>query len=126
MRAPPKESMTYPQSIQISTLARACLEGRPFAWQALVDECAPTVVELIGELDRLTGTDRTSGELEEMAARVFEALRANNHAAMREITPETNGRIFLGIIVRRVLLAHHPAAPTGPHQVPAATSKPVP
>lgn len=105
--------MNYSQSIPVASLARACLDGRPFAWQALVDGCASTVVELIGDFDRLTGTDRTPQSLEAMVARVFESLRADNLAALRDIPPETNGRIFLGIIVRRVLHAHSNPVPAG-------------
>lgn len=91
-------------------LVNACLESRPFAWQALVDQCAPAVLEAIQSLGKSTGRKWKDEDVASFSAKVFESLRADNYGLLRTFDATMNADTFLTVVVRRAVATAEPAS----------------
>ena len=91
-------------------LIKACLESRPFAWQAFVDQCAPAVLESIRSLGISTGRKWKDAEIASFSTKVFESLRADNYELLRKLDATMNTDTFLTVVVRRAVAAAEPAS----------------
>jgi hypothetical protein len=94
-----------PKSPLTGDLIKACLEARPFAWQAFVDQCAPAVLESIRSLGHSTGRKWTEDEVARYSTKVFESLRAEDYALLRSLDSTMNSETFLTVVVRRTVSA---------------------
>jgi hypothetical protein len=94
-----------PEPPEVDTLIAACLDGKPFAWQTLVDQIAPGVLRTIHGLARATGRTLTEAEVGRYARRAFESLRKDNYAMLRLWDPSIKAETFLAIVVRRAMQA---------------------
>ncbi len=98
------------KSTNTPALIKACIESRPFAWQAFVDQCAHAVLESIRSFGKSTGRQWGDEEVAGYSRKVFENLRADDYAMLRGFDPSMNAETFLTVAVRRAVLAAEPAS----------------
>lgn len=95
-------------------LVQACLRGDAFAWQRLVDEFAPVVVQAIVELGSSTGRQPGSAEIEQLTRTLFRNLRVDDFSLLREYRNTASFRTFLVGVTRRLAWTGHTDATAEP------------
>ena len=83
-------------------LVQACLRHDAFAWQKLVDEYAPVVVLAIGQLAESTGRTVDQAARDELTRNVFEQLRDNDYALLRQFDRSSSLETFMVVLTRRL------------------------
>jgi hypothetical protein len=86
-------------------LVDACLAGEPFAWQRLVDEYAPAVIQAIQELGESTGRQFSPADINRLTRDVFEQMRQDDFGLLRTYDPRATFETFVVVITRRIIHA---------------------
>ncbi len=84
-------------------LVQACLRRDAFAWQKLIDEYAPIVIQAVRQLGESTGRSFEQPEIEQLTRDVFEQLRADDYALLQQFDPRGSLETFVVVVTRRVV-----------------------
>ncbi len=87
-----------------SLLVQACLQQRPFAWQAFADRFLPTVLKTIHEIDIQASRGWPETRHHELARSVFWRLKQDDFQLLREWDDHTDFETWLVVVTRRVAL----------------------
>ena len=86
-------------------LVRACVEGRPYAWEDFVDRFMELAIHVVEHVAERRAVKLDEEEKIEICEAIFRAFRYNRFLLLREFSFQSRVSTYLVVVARRVAVA---------------------